>query len=279
MKDGILFLGDQHRINILIDQASLSDEGISDEAPITLSMKDVTLKSVLQKILKPLSLSYSFREGHLLIETKAAQDDSSFYPSTLYSLKQFPGAAEHILDTIQETVAGPWVDLDGTGGEMMVFGDSILVVRHHLHVQESIALLLHDLQKLQSDQKAVSLPQSEEKPRERETAHRKSRSHFHFNSTSSIQMKVRNRWQKSCKHLSHRIPGKKQEGRESSNLMKRHSSFSRRIRFTEALKTWLKEYQERVRKLDESQLDLYPNEFNKQLQNGNTGQGMFSTSG
>lgn len=75
LKDALKFLQEQHHINILIDEQSLSNESIATDTPINLQLSDVTLRSLLNLMLKPLKVTYSIENEVLMIKAASVEDN------------------------------------------------------------------------------------------------------------------------------------------------------------------------------------------------------------
>lgn len=81
LEDCIAFLKDFHNVKITIDSAALADEGVAPDHPITLKVDGATMRSVLERMLEPLKLTYEVGNDALKI-TRVA------------SAAEGPGAAE-----------------------------------------------------------------------------------------------------------------------------------------------------------------------------------------
>jgi hypothetical protein len=69
LEDCITFLKEYHNINIWIDRATLTDEGVALDQPITLKLGGVTLRSVLKLLLEPAQLTYVIEDEVMKITT------------------------------------------------------------------------------------------------------------------------------------------------------------------------------------------------------------------
>lgn len=68
LKDALLFLKEQHGINIWTDDAALTEDGIAMDQPVTLNLSDIQLRSVLKLMLEP-KMSYIIEDEVLKITT------------------------------------------------------------------------------------------------------------------------------------------------------------------------------------------------------------------
>ena len=71
LEDAITFLKEYHNINIYIDKATLADEGVAIDQPVTLKLAGVTLRSVLKLLLEPVQLTYVIEDEVMKITTSA----------------------------------------------------------------------------------------------------------------------------------------------------------------------------------------------------------------
>jgi type II secretory pathway component GspD/PulD (secretin) len=67
LSQAINYLASYTGLNIVIDNAALAEAGLTDASPVTMTAKDIKLKSVLKLVLRPLGLTYKPMEGVLLI--------------------------------------------------------------------------------------------------------------------------------------------------------------------------------------------------------------------
>jgi hypothetical protein len=74
LRTALEFLGDVHDINIIIDETGLTDEGISIDDTVDITLKDVSLKSGLNVLLKPAGLTYVVRNEVMMITTQSKAD-------------------------------------------------------------------------------------------------------------------------------------------------------------------------------------------------------------
>lgn len=69
LADAIQFLATQHEIPILLENAALEAAGAAVDSPVTLTLSGVPLRSVLNIMLKPLSLTYVIQDNVMFITT------------------------------------------------------------------------------------------------------------------------------------------------------------------------------------------------------------------
>jgi hypothetical protein len=73
----------KHEIEILLDNKALSDAGVRTDAPITETLKKLSLRSALRLLLGQLDLTYVARDGYLLITSKTEAE-------SMLSFKVYP---------------------------------------------------------------------------------------------------------------------------------------------------------------------------------------------
>jgi hypothetical protein len=71
LEDCITFLKEYHNINIWLDKATLVDEGVVLDQPVTLQLAGATMRSVLKLLLEPLQLTYVIENEVMKITTTA----------------------------------------------------------------------------------------------------------------------------------------------------------------------------------------------------------------
>lgn len=72
LSEVVQFIRDRHKIEVQIDRRALDEVGISPSTPISIEIKDVSLRSLLRLMLRPLELQFAVADDHLLITTAEA---------------------------------------------------------------------------------------------------------------------------------------------------------------------------------------------------------------
>jgi hypothetical protein len=67
LEDCITFIKEYHALNIWLDKAALTDEGVALDQPITLKLAGVSLRSVLNLVLQPVQLTYVIEDDVMKI--------------------------------------------------------------------------------------------------------------------------------------------------------------------------------------------------------------------
>ncbi|WP_250846819.1 type II secretory pathway, component PulD [Aquisphaera insulae] len=83
LSEAITFLQNYTGLNVVLDPKALSDEGLTSAAPVSLTVNNISLKSALKLMLRPLGLVYRVEEEVLLITSQQA-NTADMYPVTYY---------------------------------------------------------------------------------------------------------------------------------------------------------------------------------------------------
>ncbi|MGD9645471.1 MAG: hypothetical protein AB7U73_07150 [Pirellulales bacterium] len=140
----VMFLQDLHQIPVKLDQKSLEDSGILDDEPVTCSLSNVSLHSVLRVVLEPLDLTYVV-DGEVLMITTL--DHAEGHPEVrVYDVEDLASDKniDELVDVIIATCTPESWEQTGGLGRIQRF-DGRLVVRQSGEVQWQIARLLADL--------------------------------------------------------------------------------------------------------------------------------------
>ena len=104
LEEVVAFLRDEYEIEIQLDTIALEDLGVDPQDPITVNLRNISLRSALRLMLKPLELTYVIDDEVLLI---TSEDDAL----TRLSVKVYP-VADLVLPIITPQVSG----IGGGGG-------------------------------------------------------------------------------------------------------------------------------------------------------------------
>lgn len=150
-------IGQEFRINIRVDRSALEEAGASPDTPVTLQVRGISLRSVLDLILAELDLAWVVRDEVLLVttieRTEDVQEVRVYYvrdlleypPSDSYPEPQPDYRSLIGLITI-EVEPQSWPE--GTGpiaGIEEIRSLGVVVIRQTQHVHEKIAALLASL--------------------------------------------------------------------------------------------------------------------------------------
>jgi len=136
-------LSRQTGADIRLDVPALRAVGVRDREPVSLTLPDRTLKTVLNVLLADLKLTWILRDGVLWItSTKQAAD---FQKTAVYDVRDLcrnGDEANALTEAIQTQTTGPWADVDGDGGAIAFPRTGTMMVRHAERGLREVADLL-----------------------------------------------------------------------------------------------------------------------------------------
>jgi hypothetical protein len=145
-------ISDRHNLPIVIDEKSLDHFGIGTDTPVTISLKEVSLRSTLRLTLKPLELTYIIGDEVVLITTPEeaeAQLATGFY--VVSEILPETGDSEWLLRLIRQLVApDTWDEVGGPGAMVYIEHRETLVISQTADVHTHVRQLLATLSKLPS---------------------------------------------------------------------------------------------------------------------------------
>jgi hypothetical protein len=137
----------EHKVPLVISYRKLAEAGVERETPITLNVEGVSLLAVLQSVLSDLELTYTVRDGTLVITTPEDAEAPENMRSVAYPIHDLTGLpatrrtgglrdmpvplgydCETLVQLIQATVSPEsWVDVGGPGSCEIAFDGWLLV--------------------------------------------------------------------------------------------------------------------------------------------------------
>lgn len=174
LQDVVDYLARKHEIAIELDQKPLREMGVDGDTPITFSINEVTLRSLLELVLGELDLTYLIADGYLLITTKNAAAEKLYvqvYPIddlvTAESDFRAPllprGKAGNDYQNLINAITGilaptTWDDVGGPCSLTVHPNSGGLAVSQTDEVHEEIASLLANLRRVRDKQFAAAHP-------------------------------------------------------------------------------------------------------------------------
>jgi hypothetical protein len=154
LEDCISFLKEYHNVNMWLDKASLSDEGVALDQPVTLKLAGVTLESVLHLLLEPVQLDWIVQDEVLKITTRSWADK---HPETrtydIHNLVDAGHKHEDLIAAITTCIEpASWSGKETTAGISHTGG--VLVIRQSQRVHSDIAHLLEELDEIAETREA-----------------------------------------------------------------------------------------------------------------------------
>ena len=108
LEEIVAFLRDEYEIEIQLDTQALDDFGLGPDEPVSVNLRNISLRSAMRLMLKPLELTYVIDDEVLLITT----EDEAL---TRLSVKVYP-VADLVLPVVTPQVSGIGGGLGGGGG-------------------------------------------------------------------------------------------------------------------------------------------------------------------
>lgn len=144
LRDAMRQLGEFHDIPIVVDSRALEDLGLSTDVPVTIALKDVTLRSFLRLMLRELDLTYLVKDEVLQITTTEAAEgnlvlESYTFPEALVE------RSDKVVTALTATVQPQqWSTTGGPCSVVVV--DHVLMVSATESVHEDVVEFLQKLQ-------------------------------------------------------------------------------------------------------------------------------------
>lgn len=162
LEDVLLSLGDQLRINVLVDWKAIEGEGIARDQPITFQADAMLAARLLDLMFRVTGVPLDFYVLDEVIvftsrpvaaralETRVYDVTSLLTPPAAESNRHIQ--ADELPHLVTQASPGPWKMIDGEGGEISLFhlrGKTLLVIRQNRRNHAKVAELLKIVQELQ----------------------------------------------------------------------------------------------------------------------------------
>jgi hypothetical protein len=145
LSDVVDFIKNKHHVEIQLDAKGLTDAAVDAAAPVTKSLKGISLRSAMRLILDDFDLTYTIADEVLLVTSREKAD--GFLYTQIYGVDDILGQQdrrrnlEKLIDLLTTTVQQhTWLDHGGPG-TIDSFRD-LLVVSQKLDVHEEVQDLL-----------------------------------------------------------------------------------------------------------------------------------------
>lgn len=155
-------LARQVEADIRLDLQSLQDIGIRDRQPVSLTLADRKLSTILQVLLGGHGLTWLIRDGVLWITTRDHADE--VMKTAIFDVRDLCRDGDEslaLMDAIQNQTEGPWLDVDGVGGTMTDPKAGVLIVRQTERQLESVLELLESYRTALLASKPRSRPETD----------------------------------------------------------------------------------------------------------------------
>ena len=152
LTDVAVQLADEYGIPIVINKLALEEAGVEINSKISVSVHNISLRSALRLMLKPLQLTYIIDDEVLTITTK--EDAEKDLKVCVYDVRRLIGEngdPSQLVDIVCSCVAADTWDRNGKGKAVIrSFKPGLLVVSQTCAVHEEIQKLLTTLDEMRS---------------------------------------------------------------------------------------------------------------------------------
>ena len=153
----VSMLREKYRVNVVIDYRALNEKEIGADSPVSIKLKDVTVRSALELAIRPLGLSWTVYCEAIVISTPKAIQSMQF--TKVYDITELATVSDGqgktweepdaLVDLITSTVVPEsWDGMGGRGTIQLVSTGTarLLVVSQDYRVQRQVEGLLSELQ-------------------------------------------------------------------------------------------------------------------------------------
>lgn len=155
VSEALAFLADRHGSPIKLDGRALKELEITRDAPVTLNVKGITLRSALRLLLNDLNLEFIVQNEVILVTS--ASRLNQFKEVRIYNVSELTGdeSADYLADVLRklDKSAGPKRNSDGEkikGSRTIVVYDDTLVVQDTIKGHEVLGRLLRAIEQAKS---------------------------------------------------------------------------------------------------------------------------------
>ena len=144
LADAVQQLSRTHDIPIVVDKRALEEIGLTADTPVTLSLRNVSLRSFLRLMLRELDLTYMVKDEVMQITTVEAAEQNLIVEMYTFS-EELTDKADKILKALTSSIVpDAW---DEKGGPCSVTGiDNVLIVAAPEVIHEDVVEFLRKLQ-------------------------------------------------------------------------------------------------------------------------------------
>ncbi|MBS0207541.1 MAG: hypothetical protein JSS27_01170 [Planctomycetes bacterium] len=163
LSDIVDFFRSKHRLAIHLDRRALEAAGVASDSPLTLNLKDMTLRSALRLALRPLNLSYLICDEVVLITTRDEAYSAGMLQTYVFAVPDFVDAEDHderslqatsLIKTLQGALRSQlWVDAEDSITCLEPQG--LLVIKAPFDIQQQTDELLQSLRAVRDSHAAA----------------------------------------------------------------------------------------------------------------------------
>lgn len=150
------FLSNAHNVPIMLDVEAIVDEGVPEDTPVTLTLKNRPLGKLLDAMFRDIGLAYIVRDGVIRITTTAvANEDTTLVAFNVRDLAATDELRTQLSDVILNTTTGNWIPIDQEGGDLVLTdAGGRMLVRQSDSMHLEIQTLLEQLRRARKDNAA-----------------------------------------------------------------------------------------------------------------------------
>jgi hypothetical protein len=167
----VVQLREKYGLNIVIDSFALREMQVAEDSPITIKLKDVSVRSALELALRPLGLTWTVYSEAVVVTTPLGVRSMKYakaYDITVLSTVVEEGGKvsqdpEALVQLITSTVSpDSWDGMGGNGTVQLIptGSASLVVVWQDYRVHRQIAILLSDMQNIAKQHAATEREKS-----------------------------------------------------------------------------------------------------------------------
>ena len=112
LNEALKFISDYSGLNIVPDARGLADEGLAPNSPVSLTVNNISMRSALSLLLKPLGLTYKIENEVILITSPQANPTDTYVKTYYVGDLLIPPSR-----SVSEVMPKGWHNVDGTNSE------------------------------------------------------------------------------------------------------------------------------------------------------------------
>ncbi|TWU32977.1 FecR family protein [Novipirellula artificiosorum] len=138
------WLSREHNVPIVLDRRALEEIGLTPDVPVNLSLRNVSLRSLLKLALRELDLTYVVKNEVLMITTQEAAENNLILRTYVFPAG-LADKGDKVVDVLKKTVTpDTWDTLGGSCSAESI--DNVLVVSAMEEVHEKVVDFLDKLE-------------------------------------------------------------------------------------------------------------------------------------
>ena len=139
LTDVVEYLVRQIDLPIFLDVVAIEEAGLLTDEPVSFLMSGKSLATTLRLMLSEFELTTVIRSGMLFITTVEVANENLH--SVVYDVRKIQDTSQ-LLEAVPALTSGLWAERDGSGGEMSLTENGLLVVRQTEETHREIASVL-----------------------------------------------------------------------------------------------------------------------------------------